>query len=446
MKKITFISLFTLLIAICLGTVTESVNFNDTNDLNTYFNLPVQGDVTNSSSGGIGDTGAVLFPGVLEEPLLWMGETRVITYKNGINIVEIDVPITIVAHINSYQNGGYAAVGFSSSPNNTAIRKCQITDVPAMGMQFFSSGYSFFNNSTEVVGTSYIPDIPLSWYKLIYSITPRGTDLYDVSYELWRTNQNETFSILQRSATNTFTNTTINDGLIYPYFGIDGHRVSYVDNFSFSYPESATLPVTMSSFTATMSTHTMVNLQWTTESESNILGFNVYRSEETDVAYAIKLNASFIEGTNTSMQHTYNFFDSEFEPNSTYYYWVESLEINNSNVFYGPVNITTGSDEEDIPPFIDASATGIVNVFPNPFSPKTAISYKLRDTENVTISIYNLKGQLIRSLVNSSKESGLHSILWDGRDIDGKSCSDGVYYVRMQAGGTSSTRKMVLLR
>lgn len=195
MKKTGFICLFSLLIAICFGTVTISVNFNDTNDLSTFFNLPVEGDVTNPSSGGIGNTGAVLFPGVLDNPLLPMGQTRVVTFKNGINLTEIDEPITIVAYINSFQNGGWAAVGFSSSSVNTASAKCQIINVPAMGMQFYSSGYSFFSNNTEVIGT-YPSDIPLSWYKLIYTIVPRGADLYDVGYELWRTNQNETFSIL----------------------------------------------------------------------------------------------------------------------------------------------------------------------------------------------------------------------------------------------------------
>lgn len=132
MKQASFICLFTLFLAISLSAVTVSVDFNDTNDLSTYFNLPIEGDVTNPASGGMGDTGAVLFPGVLDEPLLWMGVTRVITYKNGINLTEIDEPVTVEAHINSYQNGGWAALGFSSSPTNIASNKCNIINVPAM--------------------------------------------------------------------------------------------------------------------------------------------------------------------------------------------------------------------------------------------------------------------------------------------------------------------------
>lgn len=445
MKKISFICLFTLLIAITLSAVTETVNFNDPADLATKFNLPVQGDVTNSTEGGVLNSGAVLFPGVLEFPLLPMGQTRVLTYKNGINISEIDEPIQIVVNINSLQNGGYAAVGFSSSPTNTAVAKCRITNVPAMGMQFYSSGYSFFNNTDEVIGT-YFPDIPLSWYKLIYTIVPRGGDLYDVGYQLFRTNQNETFSILQEEAIHTFTNTTINDGLIYPYIGIDGHRVSYMDNFNFIYPEEVTLPVTMSSFTATVSSQTLINLKWTTESESNILGFNVYRSEDSDIAHALRLNASYIEGTNSSMQQTYNFTDHEFYPNTTYYYWVESTEFSNNSSFHGPVSVFTGTQGDGDTPTIIEGSTGIVNVSPNPFSPNTDIAYKLRDTAKVTIGIYNLKGQLIRSLVDCTKDSGNYEIGWDGKDNSGINCPNGIYYARMQAGSANSFYKMTLIK
>ncbi len=445
MKRISFISLFMLLVATCLSAVTVSYDFNNTSDLSTYFKLPIEGDVTNSASGGIGNTGAVLFPGVLEFPLLPMGQTRVITSKAGFYVSEIDEPLTITAHINSYQNGGYAALGFSSASSNTAAAKCRIINVPAMGMQFYSSGYSLFNNSEEQIG-SYLPDIPLSWYKLVYTLIPRGADTYDVSYELWRTNQSESFALLQESGGYSVVNTTINDGPVYPYFGIDGHRVSYIDNFTIDYPEEATLPVTMSSFTATLSSKTMINLQWTTESESNILGFNVYRSEYDDLANAIKLNPNVIEGTNSSMQHTYSFSDCEFEPQTTYYYWVESIEMNSAGIFYGPVSVTSGEQQGDAPEYSPQYLTGIVGVFPNPFNPSTQIAYKLSESADITISIYNYKGQLVRTLIKGAKDRGQYQIFWDGKDSSGIRCASGIYLARMQAGDFNSFHKMMLIK
>lgn len=445
MKRISFISLFILLVATCFSAVTVSYDFNDTNDLSTHFNLPIEGDVINTSSGGIQNTGAVRFPHLPADPWFWMGETRVVTAKQGFYLNVIDQPVSITAHINSYQNGGYAALGFSSANSNTAAPKCRIINVPAMGMQFFSSGYSFFSNTLENSGT-YLPDIPLSWYRVVYTLIPRGADVYDVSYELWRTNQSESLSVLEKSGGFSFTNPTINDGPVYPYFGVDGHRVSYVDNFTVEYPEDATLPVEMSSFTATLSSETMINLQWTTESESNILGFNVYRSEDVELAHASKLNAIVIEGTNSSTQHTYSFTDHEFEAHTTYFYWLESIEMNSEICFYGPVSVLSGGQEEDLPEFTPQSLTGIVNVCPNPFSTNTEIAYKLRDSAELIISVYNLKGQQIRTLINGTKDGGQYQICWDGKDDDGHNCASGIYLARMQAGGSNSFYKMMLMK
>jgi len=440
MKKTSVICLLILLMAIGLAAETILVDFNNTSDLNTYFHNPNPGDVINSSSGGIGNSGAV------QLPYLFMGDTRIMTFQTGFHLNQIDEPVIVSAYFNSAQNGGWAGIGLSSSSTNTSGMRCHITNVPAVGMQFYSSGYSFFNNTTASDG-SYIPDIALSWYKLVYTIIPRGGDLYDANYELYQCNSSGVIGPTPtKSHSQSFTNTTIDDGIVYPYFGHDGHRLTYVDDFSVTFPDDATLPVTLSSFTATVSSQALISLQWITESESNILGFNIYRSENPNLVNAIKLNASFIEGTNTSNQHTYRFYDNEFEPNTTYYYWLESAEIGNSSSFFGPISVVTGSDEEVIPPSETVGVSGIVEVYPNPFGPNTDIAYKLNDTADVMIDIYNLKGQLIRSLVNGTKAGGTHHIGWDGRDNNGNRCSGGLYYARMQAGGINSLYKLTLVK
>ncbi|MEF3694944.1 MAG: FlgD immunoglobulin-like domain containing protein, partial [Candidatus Cloacimonadota bacterium] len=397
------------------------------------------------SSGGINDSGAIRFPHLISDPWFWMGETRTVTCKTGFYVGVIDEPIILEAFINSYQNGGYAAVGFSSASSNLAEAKCHILDVPAMGMQFFSSGFSFFNNDEEIIEV-YDPDIPLSWYKLNYTIIPRGSDVYDAYYQLWRTNSVNGYNTLLKSGTERFTNTSINDGMIYPYISVDGHRVSYVDNITVTYPEGATLPVTMSSFSATVNSGTMINLQWTTESESNLLGFNVYRSEDEELLHAVKLNANYIESTNSSTFHTYNFPDNEFDPSTYYYYWIESVEMNSTSSFYGPVSVFSGEPGEDVPEYPTEYMTGIESVYPNPFSPNTQIAYRLNSATDVRICIYNHRGQLIRTLLNSAKDSGQYQISWDGNDNNGTPCATGMYIARMQAGEVNSSYKMLLVK
>lgn len=429
-----------LLVAISLAAVTQSVDFNTPSDLSTLFNNPYPDDVINQVSNGIGNSGAVSMP------YLPMYNTRTITYKTGFHISKMNEPIIVTADINDATNGGWAGMGISSAAVNESAEMCHIVNTPAMGMQFYSSGASFFSNMEEQSGGTYYPDIPFSWYKVVFTIIPRAGEVYDVSYQLLRMSSLGVIQETTKTGSASFSNAELNDGLVYPYLVIDGHRVTYIDNFSITYPDEDTLPVTMSSFTATAFSQTLINLQWTTESESNILGFNVYRSDDSEIAHAMKINPSFIDGTNTSTQHTYRYADSEFEPNSTYFYWVESTELDNSSHLYGPASVTIGNIGNVVPPTDVQIITGIVSVFPNPFAPSTDIAYQLKDSAQVTLNIYNQRGQLIRSLVNATKDGGRFQIAWDGKDNHGTPCSSGLYIARMQASGMNSYYKMTLVK
>jgi len=86
--------------------------------------------------------------------------------------------------------------------------------------------------------------------------------------------------------------------------------------------------------------------------------------------------------------------------------------------------------------------------FPNPFNPSTSISFSvpLGEKPLVTLGVFDLRGRLVRSLVDSRKESGTYTVFWDGRDERGREMSSGVYFCRMQAGSFSQVRKMVLLK
>ncbi|MDZ4182545.1 MAG: choice-of-anchor J domain-containing protein, partial [Candidatus Cloacimonadaceae bacterium] len=84
--------------------------------------------------------------------------------------------------------------------------------------------------------------------------------------------------------------------------------------------------------------------------------------------------------------------------------------------------------------------------YPNPFNPSTSIEYSLIEPALVTISIFNVKGQHIRTLLNEIRGAGKHSVVWDGVDERRNRVSSGIYYYRMQAGKYSSTRKMILMK
>jgi hypothetical protein len=88
--------------------------------------------------------------------------------------------------------------------------------------------------------------------------------------------------------------------------------------------------------------------------------------------------------------------------------------------------------------------------YPNPFNPETRISYTIvgHDARSVPVSlkIYNILGQSVRTLVDQPQSGGKHEILWDGKDESGKNAASGVYFYRLQAGESVETKRMVLIR
>jgi hypothetical protein len=83
---------------------------------------------------------------------------------------------------------------------------------------------------------------------------------------------------------------------------------------------------------------------------------------------------------------------------------------------------------------------------PNPFNPETMISYFLSAGSRVNLSIYNVLGQRVRTLLDTYQEAGTHSLTWDGRSDDGMQLPSGIYFYRMQAGTFQETKKMALMK
>jgi len=83
---------------------------------------------------------------------------------------------------------------------------------------------------------------------------------------------------------------------------------------------------------------------------------------------------------------------------------------------------------------------------PNPFSGNTVIKYALPKDVDVELTVYNVAGQRVRTLVNGRQRAGYKAIEWDGRDDAGRRVAPGVYFYRMKAGKFEATRKLTLLR
>jgi len=89
----------------------------------------------------------------------------------------------------------------------------------------------------------------------------------------------------------------------------------------------------------------------------------------------------------------------------------------------------------------------LYNNYPNPFNPYTTIVFStVESNENTEITIFNLKGQKVKTLINEILPAGNHSVVWRGKDKSGNDVSSGIYLYKIKSGGYTSTKKMILLR
>lgn len=204
--------------------------------------------------------------------------------------------------------------------------------------------------------------------------------------------------------------------------------------------DNATLPVELSVFNAVLTAQKFVKLTWISESESNMLGYRVYRSQLNDANTAVQITPTLIEATNTSSTAVYSIEDREVLPFNSYYYWLEAVDFNHSN-FFGPQFVTvTGEIVPELP-----VQTAMKNAYPNPFktNSSTNIEVAVKAGETGTVTIYNVLGQVVKTY---SVREGLNNLTWNGRDSKGNACGSGIYFYKLSTPSMNQTRKMVIVK
>jgi len=88
----------------------------------------------------------------------------------------------------------------------------------------------------------------------------------------------------------------------------------------------------------------------------------------------------------------------------------------------------------------------LYDAYPNPFNPTTILRYDLPQNSMVTITIYDMLGNKVKTLISQAQDAGYQSIIWDATNDYGYPVSAGVYLYQLQANGATQTKKMVLLK
>ncbi len=227
------------------------------------------------------------------------------------------------------------------------------------------------------------------------------------------------------------------------YQGSTTNVYAYYDNYAVTV-DGGTVPVQLTHFRASQAGLDRIRVKWVSQSETGLAGYRVYRSDQQNLSLAQNIG-SLIPATNTSQTQSYVYLDNQVSQSGEFYYWLESVELDGSNLFHGPAICAFdpggNAGEPQIPVF-----TGLDRVFPNPFNPSCSISYQLAEESPVRLDVYNAGGCLVRSFVQGLKFAGEHSVTWDGKDRSGKALPSGVYLILMEAGGTISRSKVLLLK
>ena len=203
------------------------------------------------------------------------------------------------------------------------------------------------------------------------------------------------------------------------------------------------VPAELASFAAEITGDRDVLLEWGVVSQTNNLGWEVFRSTDNTIFERI---GDLVPGEGTvDVFKTYDFLDSNPPLANIVYYYLKQIDLDGSSsrsqvieVFFGATVVDQG-----LLPSVNALAQN----FPNPFNPETTIRFDLAEAAPVTLTVYDAAGQTVRTLVDGEHLSaGNYSRIWDGLNQNGEAVGSGVYFYEMDAGNFSSIKKMTLVR
>ena len=192
------------------------------------------------------------------------------------------------------------------------------------------------------------------------------------------------------------------------------------------------VPVRVSQLAAAPMLHeSAVVVTWQTALEVSHAGFHVYRSASLSGPWA-RLDDELVTG-----RHEYQWIDRTVRPGSTYYYRIGAVDVAGTEVLYGPVMATT-------PGAIRVSE--LLASAPNPFFDRTKVRFSLPREARATLSVFDVSGRRITTLVDEVLGAGEHEAWWDGRAEDGRLNAGGIYFYRLTTPDGTNTRKVVRLQ
>lgn len=220
---------------------------------------------------------------------------------------------------------------------------------------------------------------------------------------------------------------------------LDGWTYQSIENASESLPGTfiidETLPISLYNTNFTFNNFEYM-LNWTTAGESNLIGYNLFFAQDSNLASAVQINPQIILAQNSVQSNHYSYPLSEID--SPGFLWIEAISIGQAHTFSEPIIYSDYlPDETDIIEIVQACQ---INVFPNPTTAATYIKVKNSQETVTEINIYNLKGQLVGQIIPRSS-SDSHNITAITKNL-----SSGIYFVATKFPSKIITKKLILTK
>lgn len=197
------------------------------------------------------------------------------------------------------------------------------------------------------------------------------------------------------------------------------------------------LPIQLLSFSGEAEASGRVKLMWSTASEIDNYGFYVERRLRSDMVF--RTVSSLIPGAGTSLEgHSYSWTDSSVAPGS-YVYRLKQVDLNN-NVTYSWEILVAGILSVGSGQALPAKYE-LLPCYPNPFNPSTSIGYALPRAGGVLLTVFDVLGRPVTTLVHEVKGPGRYTVRWDAAGVP-----SGVYFYRLVSGAFMDTKTFVVLK
>ena len=192
----------------------------------------------------------------------------------------------------------------------------------------------------------------------------------------------------------------------------------------------------------------LISVDELTNSSSLINGVDIY-SREKEAGFVRVLMFSMNLDKIASANQLTSVIDFNITPLTT------NSEVNPVIVFDNIIIAGENGQELDYPNSFEyqvsnsdliPTTTSLSNVYPNPFNPSTTIDYTLSVNSDVNLSIYDMQGRMVRSLVSGNQDAGTYNVVWNGLNDNSEQSASGIYLVMMEANGNIYQQSITLLK